>query len=91
MVRNMETEYRVTRKVQEISGSYAVYLPKIWCRRYGIRKGKPLIIAFDHFEFLKIYPTKNEEESWEGQEVERKSTRRDSDVNDRQHAGETNN
>lgn len=36
--------FREERRVQEIGGSYVVYLPKDWCREYGISKGSRLVV-----------------------------------------------
>lgn len=41
------TEYKVTRKLQEQSGSYLVALPKIWVEAQGLKESDPVTVRFN--------------------------------------------
>ena len=40
-------EYKVTRKLQEQSGSYLIALPKIWVDAQGLKESDPLTVRFN--------------------------------------------
>lgn len=41
------TEYTVTRKLHEQSGSYLVALPKMWVKAQNLQNADPVTIRFD--------------------------------------------
>jgi hypothetical protein len=45
--KNMKRKYRVTRKLQEQSGSYFINLPKIWVESCGLEEGDLMSILFN--------------------------------------------
>jgi phosphate uptake regulator len=50
----MVREYKVTRKLQEQSGSYFVTLPKIWVKSWELKEGDMMSVIFNNF--VKIEP-----------------------------------
>ena len=41
------TAYNVKRKLQEQSGSYFVFLPKIWVESLGLKQGDKMTVVFN--------------------------------------------
>ena len=41
------TEYKVTRKLHEQSGSYLVALPKIWVEAHKLKDADPVTVRFN--------------------------------------------
>ena len=54
----MRHEYEVKRKLQEQSGSYFVFLPKLWIKSLGLKQGDKMTVVFN--EIVKIEPPKKE-------------------------------
>ena len=52
--------YKVKRKLQEQSGSYFVFLPKIWVESLGLKQGDEMSVVFNGV--VKIEPPKQEAE-----------------------------
>ena len=52
----MTHNYKVTRKLQEQSGSYFVVLPKIWVESLGLKQGDVMTVKFNGT--VKIKPIK---------------------------------
>ena len=50
----MSRPYKVSRKLQEQSGSYFVILPKIWGDSYNLKQGDEMDVVFDGI--VKILP-----------------------------------
>jgi len=50
------TEYMVTRKLHEQSGSYLVALPKIWVKAHQLKDADPVTVRFNGN--ITIEPTK---------------------------------
>jgi len=44
---NMKKEYQVSRKLQEQSGSYFVFLPKLWVNSYDLKQGDLMSVSFN--------------------------------------------
>jgi hypothetical protein len=51
------TEYKVTRKLQEQSGSYLVALPKIWVDAQGLKESDLVTVSFNGV--VQIEPAKS--------------------------------
>lgn len=43
----MTNEYKVTRKLQEQSGSYFIILPKMWVESLGLKQGSKMSVTFN--------------------------------------------
>ena len=53
----MVQEYEVERKLQEQSGSYFVFLPKLWVDSLDLKQGDKMSVKFDGI--VKIFPPTN--------------------------------
>ena len=56
----MVREYKVTRKLQEQSGSYFVVLPKIWVESLGLEQGDLMSVMFNGCVRVKPLPVSQE-------------------------------
>ncbi len=45
-VHDSDDGYTVQRRIHEISGSYVVALPRLWCQGEGLRKGDTVAVTF---------------------------------------------
>ena len=52
----MVREYIVKRKLQEQSGSYFVFLPKIWVESLGLEQGDQMSVVFNGIVKIKPPP-----------------------------------
>lgn len=53
----MKHQYKVSRKLQEQSGSYFVILPKIWVESLGLKQGDEMSVIFNRT--VKVQPQNN--------------------------------
>ena len=53
-------EYKVTRKLQEQSGSYLIALPKIWVDAQGLKESDPLTVRFNDNITIEATKTKRQ-------------------------------
>jgi hypothetical protein len=61
VIRRIMTEYKVTRKIHEQSGSLLVCLPRMWARAQGLKDGSVVDLIFD--DIVKILPPTIKEKS----------------------------
>ena len=64
----MHREYLVKRKLQEQSGSYFVFLPKLWVDSYDLKQGDLMSLSFNGE--VRIKPPKSKHEGGEAGEKE---------------------
>lgn len=47
----------------KLGSSSGITLPKVWLDAHGIKKGDPVNVVYDNFDFLKIVPVKKQKRS----------------------------